>query len=77
VVLPSGPTLFQLYKTALEAPQPRRTGLGGFTWSSPVSRIIECQLSNRLCGRIAYSTGTIYIKDLLTHAEYDKGTWKE
>jgi mRNA-degrading endonuclease HigB of HigAB toxin-antitoxin module len=26
---------------------------------------------------IRYSAGTIYIQDLLTHAEYDKGTWKE
>jgi mRNA interferase HigB len=31
----------------------------------------------RLIVHIRYSTGTIYIKDLLTHAEYDKGTWKE
>jgi mRNA interferase HigB len=29
----------------------------------------------RLIVHIRYSTGTIYIKDLLTHAEYDKGTW--
>jgi mRNA interferase HigB len=31
----------------------------------------------RLIVHIRYSTGTIYIKDLLTHAAYDKGTWKE
>jgi mRNA interferase HigB len=26
---------------------------------------------------IRYQTGTIYIKDLLTHAEYDRGKWME
>jgi len=31
----------------------------------------------RLIVHIRYSTGTIYIKDLLTHAEYDKGTWRD
>jgi len=31
----------------------------------------------RLIVHIRFSTGTIYIKDLLTHAEYDKGTWKD
>lgn len=25
---------------------------------------------------IRYDLGIIYIKDLLTHAAYDKGTWK-
>jgi mRNA interferase HigB len=31
----------------------------------------------RLIVHIRCSTGTIYIKDLLTHAEYDKGAWKD
>lgn len=31
----------------------------------------------RLIVHINYETGIVYIKDLLTHAEYDKGTWKE
>jgi mRNA interferase HigB len=31
----------------------------------------------RLVVHIHYQTGTIYIKDLLTHADYDKGKWKE
>ena len=30
----------------------------------------------RLIVHILYTTQTIYIRDLLTHAEYDKGTWK-
>lgn len=30
----------------------------------------------RLIVYIRYDVGIIYIKDLLTHAEYDKGTWK-
>ena len=30
----------------------------------------------RLIVIIIYTTGTIYIRDLLTHAEYDKGAWK-
>jgi mRNA interferase HigB len=30
----------------------------------------------RLIVHIRYDLGIIYIKDLLTHAEYDKGTWK-
>ena len=32
--------------------------------------------SYRLIVHIRYSDGIIYIKDLLTHAEYDKGAWK-
>lgn len=31
---------------------------------------------NRLIVHIRYDWGTIFIKDLLTHAEYDKGGWK-
>jgi mRNA interferase HigB len=31
----------------------------------------------RLIVHIDYQRGVIYIKALLTHAEYDKGTWKE
>src|SRR5207245_2764103 len=31
----------------------------------------------RLIVVIRYDTQIIYIKDLLTHAEYDKGKWKE
>ena len=31
----------------------------------------------RLIVHINYETGIIYFKDLLTHAEYDKGHWKE
>jgi mRNA interferase HigB len=31
----------------------------------------------RLIVHIRYSTAMICIEDLLTHAEYDKGTWKE
>ena len=31
----------------------------------------------RLVVDIHYQTGITYIKDLLTHAEYDKGKWKE
>ena len=31
----------------------------------------------RLIVHIHFQTGIIYIKDLLTHAEYDKGTWRE
>lgn len=30
----------------------------------------------RLIVHINYTTQTIYIRYLLTHAEYDKGTWK-
>jgi mRNA interferase HigB len=30
----------------------------------------------RLISHIHYAAGIIYIKDLLTHAEYDKGKWK-
>ena len=30
----------------------------------------------RLIVHIRYDKGVIYIKDLLTHAEYDKGAWK-
>ena len=30
----------------------------------------------RLIVHIRYDTGIIYIKDLLTHAEYDKNVWK-
>jgi mRNA interferase HigB len=30
----------------------------------------------RLITHIRYDTGIIYIKHLLTHAEYDKGAWK-
>jgi mRNA interferase HigB len=30
----------------------------------------------RLIVHIRYDTGIIYIKHLLTHVEYDKGTWK-
>lgn len=30
----------------------------------------------RLIVYIRYDQGIIYIKDLLTHAEYDKGGWK-
>ena len=30
----------------------------------------------RLIVHIHYEAGIIYIKDLLTHAEYDKGAWK-
>ncbi len=30
----------------------------------------------RLIVHIRYDTGIIYIKQLLTHAEYDKGDWK-
>jgi len=31
----------------------------------------------RLIVHINYATGIVYIKHLLTHAEYDRGTWKE
>jgi mRNA interferase HigB len=31
----------------------------------------------RLIVHIRYRTKTIYIKNLLAHAEYDKGTWKD
>jgi len=31
----------------------------------------------RLIVAIRYDTGIIYIKDLLTHADYDKGAWKD
>ena len=30
----------------------------------------------RLITYINYEAGVIYIKDLLTHADYDKGAWK-
>jgi mRNA interferase HigB len=30
----------------------------------------------RLIVYIHYDTGIVYIKDILTHAEYDKGLWK-
>lgn len=30
----------------------------------------------RLVVHIRYDTGIIYIKRLLTHADYDKGTWR-
>ena len=31
----------------------------------------------RLVVHIRYDTGIIYIKDLLTHADYDRDEWKE
>ena len=31
----------------------------------------------RLITAIHYNTGIIFIRDLMTHAEYDKGRWKE
>jgi mRNA interferase HigB len=31
----------------------------------------------RLIVHINYAMGIIYFKHLLTHAEYDKGTWME
>jgi mRNA interferase HigB len=31
----------------------------------------------RLIVHIRYRTGTIYVKELLTHAEYDAGRWKK
>ena len=31
----------------------------------------------RLIVQIVYTTQTIYIRDLLTHKEYDKGNWKK
>jgi mRNA interferase HigB len=31
----------------------------------------------RLIVDILYDKGIIYIKDLLTHAEYDRGAWKQ
>ncbi len=31
----------------------------------------------RLIVGVNYETGIVYIKHLLTHAEYDKGKWKE
>ncbi len=30
----------------------------------------------RLIAAIHYNTKTMYIRDILTHAEYDKGRWK-
>lgn len=30
----------------------------------------------RLIAAIHYNTKTVYIRDILTHAEYDKGRWK-
>ncbi len=30
----------------------------------------------RLIARINYRSGTLFIRSVLTHAEYDKGTWK-
>lgn len=31
----------------------------------------------RLIVAIHYNTGKIYIREILTHAEYDKGDWKQ
>jgi mRNA interferase HigB len=31
----------------------------------------------RLVTRFFYETGRVYIRHVLTHAEYDKGDWKE
>ena len=31
----------------------------------------------RLIVHINYQTGIVYVKQLLTHAEYDRGAWKE
>lgn len=31
----------------------------------------------RLIVAIHYSTGIVFIRDFLTHAEYSKGTWKD
>jgi mRNA interferase HigB len=31
----------------------------------------------RLVAAIHYNRGKVYIRAVLTHAEYDKGTWKE
>lgn len=33
--------------------------------------------SFRLIAGINYESQTIFIKDVLTHAEYDKGDWKK
>lgn len=30
----------------------------------------------RLITAIHFNTGTVYIRDVLTHSEYDKGRWK-
>ena len=32
---------------------------------------------NRLIARVEFAGQRIYIKELLTHAEYDKGIWKK
>lgn len=31
----------------------------------------------RLIAAIHYNTGKVYIREILTHAEYDRGDWKE
>jgi mRNA interferase HigB len=31
----------------------------------------------RLIASIHYNTGKVYVRDVLTHAEYDKGGWKK
>jgi mRNA interferase HigB len=30
----------------------------------------------RLIAIVSYPTGRVYIQDVLTHKEYDRGTWK-
>jgi mRNA interferase HigB len=31
----------------------------------------------RLITRISYTRQRVYVRDVLTHAEYDKGKWKD
>jgi mRNA interferase HigB len=38
--------------------------------------VFNIKRNYRLIVHILYDRGTIYIKELLTHAEYDKGKWK-
>jgi len=52
------------------------------TFSNSVDQVGECVIFNiggnkvRLIAKILYSIKTVYIKYVLTHAEYDLGKWK-
>ncbi|OQW92850.1 MAG: hypothetical protein BWK78_00325 [Thiotrichaceae bacterium IS1] len=52
------------------------------TFSNSIDKVGECVVFNiggnkvRLIVKILYSIKTVYIKYVLTHAEYDLGKWK-
>lgn len=51
-----------------------------FPSADPVGKLTVFNIGGnkfRLITAIHYNTHRIYIRDVLTHAEYDKGKWKE